>query len=234
VIVDQSIEISVSAIGAAIGEPARARILFSLIGGHARTSTELAIMADVSPSTASMHLARLKEQNLVAMVAQGKHHYYRLHGPDVAAALEALTVCAGGTARTVTTRTPSRLRAARTCYDHMAGQLGVLLHDRFRELGWLVRVSREDAYDVSDAGTAALASLGIDVAEVRALRRRFAYPCVDWSERRPHLGGALGGALLSVALKRRWVVQDLDDRALTVTSAGRREMRTRFGVPLTS
>jgi DNA-binding transcriptional ArsR family regulator len=206
-------------------------MLLSLIGGHARTSTELAVMADISPSAASTHLARLKEQNLVAMVAQGKHHYYRLQGPDVAAALEALTVCAGGTSRKVATRTPNRLRAARTCYDHMAGELGVLLHDRFRALGWLVEVAREDAYDVSDAGRAALASLGIDLGELRALRRRFAYGCVDWSERRPHLGGALGGALLEVAVKRRWVVHDLDDRALSVTAAGKRELRARFGLP---
>jgi DNA-binding transcriptional ArsR family regulator len=233
-LVEQCVELSVSAIGAAIGEPARARILFSLLGGHARTSTELAIVADVSPSTASMHLARLKQQNLIAMVAQGKHRYYRLQGSNVAAALEALTVCAGGAPRKVPTRAPSRLRAARSCYDHMAGQLGVQLHDRLRALGWLVGLSGEAAYDLTGAGAAALAGLGIDLGGIRALRRRFAYGCVDWSERRPHLGGALGAALLTIALKRRWLARDLDDRALTVTSAGRREMRARFGVSFAS
>ncbi len=221
-----------SAIAAAIGEPARARILYCLVDGNARTSTELAIVADVRPSTASTHLARLKEQRLVAMMTRGKHHYYRLQGPAVAAALEALSVVAGGSHDRLVPSTPSRLRAARTCYDHMAGQLAVSLHDRFHKLGWLlIDGAQGNAYRLTDAGAHAFAQLGIDVGATLALRRRFACPCVDWSERRPHLGGALGAALLKVAVKRNWVVQDLDGRALRVTRTGRREMQTRFGIP---
>jgi DNA-binding transcriptional ArsR family regulator len=230
--VDMSVEASVSALGAAIGEPARARILFCLIDGHARTSTELAIVADVSPSTASMHLARLKEQRLVTMIAQGKHHYYRLGGPAVATVLEALSVFAGQSQNKFVPNTASRLREARTCYDHMAGHLAVSLHDRFLKLEWLVTGEAGDSnYRMTTAGLEAFSQLGIDIEATRKLRRRFACACIDWSERRPHIGGALGAALLNVALKRNWVVQDLDCRALKITRAGRREMSSRFGLP---
>lgn len=208
-------------------------MLFCLVDGHARTSTELAIVAGVSPSTASMHLARLKELRLVAMVVQGKHHFYRLDGPGVAAVLEALTVFVGETPEEFVPKTPSRLRVARTCYDHMAGQLAVSLHDRFHKLGWLaVGAAKDNSYELTDAGAKAFAQVGIDVDTTRALRRRFACACVDWSERRPHVGGALGAALLKVALKRKWVFQDLDSRALSVTRGGRREMLARFGLPI--
>jgi len=221
---------AVSAIAAAIGEPARARMLYCLVDGHARTSTELAVVADVTPSTASVHLQRLKTQRLVTVSAQGKHRYYSLDGANVAAALEALSVLAGGSRDAFEPRTPHRLRVARTCYDHIAGTLGVSLHDRFKALGWLIAPAGHTAYDLSPRGTKAFEALGIDIAATRALRRHFASACLDWSERLPHLGGALGAALLNVALKRKWVVQDLDSRALTVTRAGRRDMLTHFGL----
>lgn len=166
-------EIAASGIAAAIGEPARARILYCLMDGNARTSTELAIVADVSPSTASMHLSRLKNQRLVAMLCRGKHHYYRLGGAEIAAALEALALVAGGIHDRLAADTPSRLRAARTCYDHMAGQLAVSLHDRFREVGWLsIEKMRVDAYELTEAGARSFAELGIDIDAARALRRR--------------------------------------------------------------
>jgi DNA-binding transcriptional ArsR family regulator len=227
---NDSVEWQVSRIAAAIGEPTRARILYCLLDGHARTSTELAIVSEVSPSTASDHLARLKGEGLVAVLAQGKHRYYSLDGGNVAAALEALTVVAGQPKRTFVPSTPSRLRAARTCYDHMAGEVAVALHDRFTRLGWLVSEARDAGYAVTQEGVTAFAHLGIDMDATRALRRRFACPCVDWSERRPHLGGALGAAVLKVAIKRRWVIQDLDSRALSITTGGRRELNSRFGL----
>ncbi len=216
---------AVSRIAAAIGEPARARMLYCLMDGHARTSTELAIVAGVSPSTASVHLNRLKTERLVKVLTQGKHHYYSLEGPGVASVLEGLSVLAGGACDRFVPSTPSRLRSARTCYDHMAGTVGVSLHDRLQALGWL---SAE--YDLSPDGRRAFETLGIDVEATRTLRRRFACACLDWSERRPHVGGALGAAILKAALKRKWVTQDLDSRALGVTNLGRREMLTRFGL----
>jgi DNA-binding transcriptional ArsR family regulator len=222
---------AVSRIAAAIGEPARARILYCLMDGHARTSTELSVVAEVSPSTASVHLNRLKGAHLVKVLIQGKHRFYSLEGPNVASALESLSVL-GGTRDKFVPSTPSRLRVARTCYDHMAGATGVSLHDRFKALGWLSTGSNasDNSYDLSFAGTKAFEALGIDIEATRILRRRFACACLDWSERRPHVGGALGAALLKVALTRKWVVQDLDSRALAVTSLGRREMLTRFGL----
>lgn len=222
---------AVSRIAAAIGEPARARILYCLMDGHARTSTELASVADVSPSTTSVHLNRLKTEHLVKVMVQGKHRYYSLDGPHVASALEGLSVLAGGSRKFVP-NTPNRLRVARTCYDHMAGALGVSLHDRLMTLGWLRSGSadNESEYDLTPEGTKRFESLGIDIEATRTLRRRFACACLDWSERRPHIGGALGAALLKIALKRRWVVQELDSRALDVTSLGRREMLSRFEV----
>lgn len=223
----------VSGIAAAIAEPARTRILYALLDSRARTSTELAIVAEVSPSTASVHLARLRERRLLKMHAQGKHRYYSLADAQVAAALEALSVIAGQPRNAFEPNTPHRLRAARTCYDHMAGALAVALHDRLFALRWLQRERADDAgYDVTASGAEALSALGIDLDAARAARRRFACACLDWSERRPHLAGAIGAELLNVALRRKWVTRDLDSRALSVTGAGKREMRARFGVEI--
>jgi DNA-binding transcriptional ArsR family regulator len=273
--VEFSAEKAASRIAAAIGEPARARILYCLLDGHARTSTELAIIAEVSPSTASVHLTHLKDRGLVRVLAQGKHRYYSLDGAHTAAALEALMVVAVGPDNRFVSNTPQRLRAARTCYDHMAGTVAVALHDRFQQLGWLTaapaaavsppltartgdggdgkrasigatkvaarandgkkdseRATAALPYDVTPDGERAMAALGIDIGAIRALRRRFAYGCVDWSERKPHIAGALGAALLTVALKRKWLTQDLDSRALRITRSGERELHRQFGVRL--
>src|SRR5216684_6505624 len=135
--VEHPADAAVSRIAAAIGEPGRARMLYCLMDGHARTSTELAIVAGVSPSTASVHLNRLKTERLVKVLVQGKHRFYSLEGPSVASALEGLSVLAGVSRDKFAPNTPSRLRAARSCYDHIAGTLGVSLHDRFRALAWL-------------------------------------------------------------------------------------------------
>src|SRR5262245_56497164 len=227
----ETADVSLSKAAAAIAEPARARMLCRLLDGHARTATELAVVADVTPSTASTHLSRLKEQRLLKVSAQGKHRYYSLENPRVASALEALMVVAGAPRTPFVPSTPHRLRAARTCYDHMAGSLAVALNDRFLDLAWLSPAARDDdAYDLSNSGTKALEAIGVDVEAARARRRRFAYACVDWSERRPHLGGALGAALLDAALRRRWVGQDDDSRALSVHPAGVQELSRRFGV----
>jgi DNA-binding transcriptional ArsR family regulator len=221
----------VSAIAAAIGEPARARMLYCLLDGRARTATELAAVADVTPSTTSAHLRRLERQRLVKLVVQGKHRYYSLEGTNVAAALEALSVLAGRSRPAFVPKTPERLRAGRTCYDHIAGALGVRLHDRLKELAW-IRPAGDRAYDLTSAGVAGLQRLGVDIAATRARRRRFATACLDWSERRYHLGGALGAALLDVALARKWIARDLDTRIVTVTTTGRLELRRRFGLEL--
>lgn len=221
---------AVCRIAAAIGEPARARMLYSLMDNHARTSTELAVVGEVSPSTASVHLHRLAAERLVTVRVQGRHRYYRLGGADVAQVLEGLGVMAGVSRNQFTPTAPNRLRAARTCYDHMAGTLGVLLHDRLQELGWLSSGPAGESYDVTPRGAQEMGELGVNVEAARMLRRRFAFGCLDWSERRLHMGGAVGAALLELALRKKWVMQELDSRALAVTSLGRREMLRRLGL----
>lgn len=216
-------------IASAIGEPARARMLCCLLDGHARTSTELSVMAQVSPSTASAHLARLKEDGLLRQLAQGKHRYYSLAGGNVAAALEALLVVAGVQPAAFKPSTPHRLRTARTCYDHMAGTVAVALHDRFAQQGWL-QAEEGNTYYLSPDGEGRFMAAGLDVAALRRQRRRFACACLDWSERRPHLGGALGAAVLGMALQRGWAQQDLDSRALHVPPAGWRRMLAAFSL----
>lgn len=226
---------AVSSIAAAIGEPARTRMLYSLMDGHARTGTELAMVGEVSPSTASVHLQRLQSENLIRVAAQGRHRYYSLASPNVARALERLSVLAGASRRPFVPRTPEHLRAARSCYDHMAGAVAVALHDHFLRSRWIEPqrrpgVSGSTAYALTAEGAGSLAALGLDLEAARAQRRRFAYACLDWSERRPHLGGALAAAILKLALSRKWVAREFDSRALTLTRLGRRDLRARFGL----
>ncbi len=230
--VTDRVEPDVTGIAAAIAAPARARMLYCLVDGRARTSTELALVADVTPSTASVHLQRLAEQRLVRVLARGRHRYYSLEGASVAAALEALSVLAGGPTAAAAPVAPNRLRAARSCYDHIAGALGVSLYARLEALGWLASGAkgREDECDLTASGARACEALGIDVEAARALRRRLGYACMDWTERQPHLGGALGAALLEVALRKRWVIRERDSRVLVVTGTGRRELVARFGL----
>jgi DNA-binding transcriptional ArsR family regulator len=201
--------------------------------GHARTATELAVVAEISPSTASVHLGRLAEEHLVRVVPQGKYRYYTLNGPDVGLTMENLLVLSGASNDDFIPNTPHRLRAARTCYDHIAGALGVALHDRMLKLGWLAAdTSRDRAYLLRPLGQKCFGELGIELSKTKTSRRRFAFACIDWSERRPHLGGAVGAALLTFALNRKWVAPDLDSRALTVSQRGSREIQQYFGIVL--
>ncbi|CAN5883396.1 helix-turn-helix domain-containing protein [soil metagenome] len=238
-------DVQLARLAGAIAEPARARMLCCLMDGHARTATELAVVAEVAASTASAHLARLKEERLVDSLAQGRHRYFRLADAAVADALESLLVVAGtprgsGAARRSSAgaaaarpafepNTPAPLRSARTCYDHMAGTAGVALHDRLHAQGWLSGL-QSGSYDLTPDGAVALESLGLDVDAARRSRRRFACACLDWSERRPHLGGALGAACLQLVLRRGWARQALVGRALTVTPKAEREMPELFGL----
>jgi DNA-binding transcriptional ArsR family regulator len=220
-------------IAAAIGEPARARMLFCLVDGRARTATELALVAEVSPSTASAHLNRLTAHALVSVVHQGKHRYYRLMGAEVASVLEGLSVLAGRGPGRFVPNAADHLRTARTCYDHIAGTLGVNLHDRLMTLGWLIPCGRKQdtSYEPTPKGYRSLQALGIDLDAAHAARRRLAFACLDWTERRAHIGGALGAALLTLALDKKWVSRHRATRALHVTPVGRRAMLAQFGLP---
>jgi DNA-binding transcriptional ArsR family regulator len=228
------IDAAVSALAAAIGESTRARILVSLLDGRARTGTELVALTEVSPSTVSAHLHRLEAAHLVTTRRQGKHRYYSLSGAEVATLLERLSVLAGAGRTALMCKAPEHLREARTCYDHIAGAIGVSLRDRFAALGWLTISStgEEETYELTPRGESSLSVLGVNVEAARGLRRRFAFGCLDWTERRYHLGGALGAVLLQFARRKKWLRQDLDSRALQVTDLGRRELLNRFGVAL--
>jgi DNA-binding transcriptional ArsR family regulator len=222
---------AIAGVASAIAEPARARMLCNLMDGRARTGTELAVIAEVSPSTASVHLARLKRLGLVKVSAQGKHRYYSLDDERVAAALESLMVLAGTRSKPFVPSTPIHMRWARTCYDHMAGELAVALHDRLFKNKWIAKTPRHNGtYELTTLGTREFAAHGIDVATLLSARRRVACACLDWSERRPHVGGGVGAALLRSALQHKWVLKDLDSRVLRVTKRGEREFLGRFGL----
>jgi DNA-binding transcriptional ArsR family regulator len=209
-------------IAASMAEPVRARMLCCLMDGHARTATELAAVGDVAASTASAHLSRLSAQGLIECLAQGRHRYYRLANAEVGQALEALLVLAGRPGTGFVPSTPPVLREARRCYDHLAGDWGVRLHDHALRQCWIKPLPAEPrGYALSVAGVSALAGLGLDVEAAQAARRRrLACACMDWSERRPHLGGALGAAWLQALLKQGWLRPDLDSRALRPTRRG--------------
>ena len=232
--VTPSVDEGAHTIAAAIGDPGRSKMLFALLDNRARTATELAIVADLRASTASSHLARLKEERLVKVVKQGRHHYYTLYSSDVATVLEGLLALSGATMSRFVTKYPNQLRHARTCYDHIAGTLGVALLDTLLREGWLVAdvPANAESYSLSPKGLLALDTLGIDVSDLETQRRQLAVPCLDWSERRPHLRGSLPAALLTLARNRKWVVGEIDSRALTLTANGRREMSAIFGLRL--
>lgn len=233
----KDVEALLSGIAAAVAEPSRTRMLCALMDGRARTATELALVADVAPSTGSAHLARLLAAGLVCDSKQGKHKYFRLAGVEVAEALEQWMVLAARPAvRPFVPSTPAPLRFARTCYDHLAGTLGVLLHDSLVRKAWVTARSdaQADAHDyvLTEPGLAGLRALGLDAGALRCRGRRLACACMDWSERRPHLGGALGAALLASLLSRGWLLGALDSRRLELTADGRRGLVRALDLPL--
>ncbi|OZI29154.1 transcriptional regulator [Bordetella genomosp. 1] len=226
----ESADTRIAQVAAAIADPARARMLCCLLDGCARTATELAVVAEIGASTASSHFQRLRDQGLVSLTVQGKHRYFQLASPEVASALEALLVVAGVTHTPFVPSTPQHLLHARTCYDHMAGTVAVTLHDAMWAQGWLAQGDAD--YVVTAAGADRLRALGLDLDALAKKRRRRACACMDWSVRRPHLGGALGAALLDLLLARGWVTRELDSRALRISRNGARQLSAAFGVLL--
>src|SRR5262245_17952487 len=193
----------IAAIASLLGDPTRSRMVTALMHGRARTATELALDGGVTPSTASTHLARLVRARLLVTVSQGRHRYFRLGGPDVAAAVEGLMSIAPAPARSSPRIGPADpdLRRARVCYDHMAGELAVRFLERLRERGLVAGGDR--ALELTAAGEAWCARIGIELRALRATRRPLLRACLDWSERQTHLAGALGAAVLARLLALR-------------------------------
>jgi DNA-binding transcriptional ArsR family regulator len=217
-----------AALAALLGDPARARMLTSLMHGTALTATELALEAEIAPSTASAHLAKLTDAQVLAIEKQGRHRYFRLFDGDVAALLEQLMGLAARRGIAPLRRTgpaDPALRVARVCYDHLAGERGVWLLDRLRERKLL---DGHDACSVSAAGEAFFARLEIDVDALAHSRRTLCRPCLDWSERRHHLGGALGAAILARIFALRWARRESGSRAVAFTANGERSLHALF------
>jgi DNA-binding transcriptional ArsR family regulator len=219
-------------VAALVGDPARSNILCALLGGRALTATELAFAAGVSPQTTSGHLGKLSAARLVVLMKQGRHRYYRLAGPHVAHMLESImNVALTGPPRfQPKSKLDEQLRHARTCYDHIAGVLGVGLAERLVEREYVVL--GEEAGEVTASGADFLSRLGVDLSTACAKRRVFCRPCLDWTERRSHIGGALGAALANRCFELNWIERVRDNRALTITSAGRRGLMEAFALSL--
>lgn len=209
----------IAAIAALLGDRTRSQMLELLMDGQAQTATELAMSGGVSPSTASSHLARLRDAGLVALARQGRHRYYRIASPDVARAIEGLTFIAPMRAQPVR-RGPrdERLRRARVCYDHLAGEAGVQLLDRLRRAG-LIEGS-DQSLALTAAGERWCERIGVALASLKARKRPLCLPCLDWSERRTHLAGALGAALLDRLLALRYARRDRGSRAIVLAPRG--------------
>jgi DNA-binding transcriptional ArsR family regulator len=214
-----------SRIGALLADPGRAEMLWALMDGSARPAGELTMIAGLSPSAASAHLARLTDGGLLALEVRGRHRYFRIASSDIAASIEALANVAQISAPQRATPRPARtvpldMRYARTCYDHMAGELSVQVFERLVERGLLTLHGA--TLEATADGAARFAEWGIDLSAPKSRRRRFACTCPDWSERRPHLGGALGAALLDAWSTHGWVERTERPRILRVTPAGHR------------
>jgi DNA-binding transcriptional ArsR family regulator len=210
-----------ASIGSLLADDARALMLLALLGGDAISAGELARLAGVSPSGATAHLRRLRDGGLVTDEVDGRHRFFRLRDAELAEALEALArVAPPRAARTLRqSQAAQALKHARTCYDHLAGELGVALTDALVDRRLIAR--GDGCFSVSPAGASWLAELGVDVGELARERRTFARACLDWSERRPHVAGSLGAALAGVFFARGWVRRLPGGRAVSVTPAGR-------------
>jgi len=220
--------VDITDIAGLLADSSRSTMLQALMDRRARTAGELARLAKIAPSTASQHLGRLTDGELLVVEAQGRHRYYRLANPRVAALLESMMAFAPAP---VAPRAPNvgfDLRFARTCYDHLAGTIATALYDRLQADGTLNLTS--DGIALTSASAKRLQSLGIDTETLRAGRRPLARACLDWTERRDHLAGALGAALLASFRAQNWLTPRPTPRALRLTTAGRQALASHFDI----
>ncbi|PHR19744.1 MAG: transcriptional regulator [Hoeflea sp.] len=225
---------TISAVAALMGDPARTNILFALMSGKALTATELGYHAGVSAPTASGHLAKLLDGQLITLEKQGRHRYYRLASPAVAETLEGLTTLAASGPKPLRPTGPkdAAMRQARTCYDHMAGRLAVAITDALTAQNLIVVEDRSGM--ITDEGRRFFSDFGIDLEKRPGSARPLCRTCLDWSERRMHLGGRLGAALLTRSLELHWVRSVNGTRSLTITRDGERGFHDQFGIAIES
>jgi DNA-binding transcriptional ArsR family regulator len=221
---------SVAQIAALIGDRARARMLVALFDAVEMRASDLARCANVSPQTTSFHLARLRDAGLLNVARRGRWRVYSLAGPHVAGTLEALMSIAPTQGRERPVLRLTSLELARTCYDHLAGRLGVRLADALTRDGWLEVAGSQFA--VTALGASRFAAFGIDLEALRRMKRQFAKRCLDWTERRYHVAGSLGAALATAFTRRKWIVPVKGSRVVHITRDGYRGLRQTFGVAI--
>jgi len=221
-------EVALGHIATLIGDPVRARILWALMDGRAYTATELAIHADTTRTNLSMHLRKLLDAEMLSVEVQGRHRYYTFSRPEVAYALEAMANLLPPGKRVEKAAGGEILPIAycRSCYDHLAGRVGVMLTESMVTEG--IIVLKGGKFEVTAGGHRWFEKLGIDVAALQEQRRSFSRACLDWTERRHHLAGALGAALLSRMLESHWLRVTPHSRALTVTGKGQKALTELF------
>jgi len=211
-----------------VGDPARANMLTALMGGRALTASELALEAGVSLPTASSHLGKLVDGGLLTVTSQGRHRYYGLASPQVAGMLETIMNVAAtiGPRRVRPGPKDAAMRRARVCYDHLAGEQGVALFDRLLARGAIQK--QGEAISLTESGATFLEAAGIDVAALGGKRRPLCRACLDWSERRTHLAGAVGSAILDEVLAKKWARREADSRVIVFTPPGLSAFETTF------
>ena len=218
-------------LAAALADPTRAATIASLLSGTAHTSGELARVCGVAPSTMSSHLGKLVDAGLVSVEPAGRYRCYRIASREVADLLERMDSLDLPETDTPKRPTPGHgLSVARSCYDHIAGRLGVDLHDAFVERKWIEIDDLQPHLTAS--GAAFVIALGIDVDHLRSLRRPLLRLDLDWTERRDHLAGSVAAALMTITIERRWLTRRNDKRQLTVTETGRQAFADHFGLAL--
>jgi DNA-binding transcriptional ArsR family regulator len=211
---------SIAPVAALAGDPARANMLSALLAGKALTASELANEAGVTVQTASSHLSKLETGGLIAGVKQGRHRYFRLAGANVADMLETMMGVAAraGHLRTQPGPADPAMRHARVCYDHLAGELGVRMFDALSRKGHLV--ARGEDLRLTRKGEAFVEDFGIDLAALSQSRRPLCKSCLDWSQRRSHLAGNLGAALLTRITDLKWAARERKSRTVVFTRTG--------------
>jgi DNA-binding transcriptional ArsR family regulator len=220
----------IAEIAGLVGEPARAAMLSALLDGRALTATELAYAARVTPQTASTHLAKLAEVGLVAPIRDGRYRYFRLASPRVAEMLDGIMTVALEHRPRYRPLSPRarELSAARICYDHLAGRLSVDLTASLITHEYIA--VRDEAAELTQAGTRFLIAFGIDLSASSSERRHFCRLCIDWTERRPHLAGAVGAALTKRCFDLGWIARMERSSAVIVTTSGQHGFRDTFGI----
>lgn len=215
-----------------IGDPTRAAIMWTLLDGRAFTATELAIVANTSPQNISMHLGKLLEADLLCVEKQGRHKYYRFLNKEVAYAVEAMANLVPKPEVSLRNESESDppIKFCRTCYDHLAGKIGVALTDSL--LKQKIIIEKNNVYEISPEGEKWFSRFGINIEEAQKQKRIFLKPCLDWSERRNHIAGSIGALLLNKMMDEDWFRRTKDSRAMIITGKGEKELLKNFKIAL--